>query len=307
MPEISVVMGVYNGKEGLRLTLHSVLSQTFEDFEFIVVDDGSTDCTPRVLEECASEDSRIVIVRQANKGLTNALIRGCSLACGDFIARQDAGDVSMPDRLSLQKQLLDSNPGAVMVASGAIFSAPEGEELFETTMPGIQLDKGIRQLSISHIKGPPHHGGTMFRRDAYLACGGYRPQFRVAQDIDLWLRLSERGICLGNPEVLYRASVEPGSISITRADEQLHFGTLAIRSALQRRNGQEESSLLDQSLPDSVNRPRITSHREADYYYFVASTLAKKNPVAARKYLAKTLELNRWHIKARIRSLGLMR
>lgn len=303
---ISVVMGVFNGGESLESTVKSVLRQTHDELEFIVVDDGSTDDTPEILDDLAAQDKRMVVLRQENRGLTQSLMRGCSAARGEFIARQDSGDESHASRLSTQLESMKRNPEAVMVACGAIFTTPDGDALYDSVLPGLQLDDGIRRLSATHIKGPPHHGGTMFRRKAYLACGGYRASFAVAQDIDLWLRMSELGTCLGNSQILYRASVEPNGISTTRSGEQRHFTKLAIRSAVLRRDGYEDTGIFEEPGFAPVTSNRSASRCRADYYYFVASTLSKRDPEAARRYLARALENNPWHWKARIRALQLV-
>ena len=201
LPQVSVVMSVYNGAGHLAETLDSVLSQQDCDFEFIVVDDGSSDNTATILDEYASRDTRLCVIHQENTGLTRALIRGCAEARGEFIARQDAGDISLPGRLKLQSDFLQKHPEAVMTGCAVQFTGPLHEPLYTASKPMLQLDAGFRILDIAHLSGPPHHGATMFRRDAYQKAGGYRAAFVVAQDIDLWLRLSEQGQCLGMAEV----------------------------------------------------------------------------------------------------------
>ena len=306
-PEISVVMGAYNEEASLEKTVRSVLSQSFRDFEFIIVNDGSTDRTANILDVLAKADARIRVKHRDNHGLTRSLIHGCSLARGEYIARQDAGDESLPRRLEVQLNCLRENPDAVMTGCGVDSVTPAGEVLYTNVRPGIQLDKGVRELAVDRIKGPPHHGGTMFRRDAYLESGGYRAQFRVAQDIDLWLRLSELGQCLGTEEVLYRAAIEPGSISITRGPDQFYFGELAIESARLRRAGKDDSGLFENLTPPSARGKAAESTSDADYYYFLGSTLMESNRPAARGYLTQALKDNPFHLKARLRRMGLLR
>ena len=96
-PEVSVVMSVYNGASNLAATMDSILSQEGVELEFIVVNDGSTDETGEILDDYARRDDRVRVIHQENTGLTRALIRGCAAATGEFIARQDAGDVSLPE------------------------------------------------------------------------------------------------------------------------------------------------------------------------------------------------------------------
>ena len=115
-PEVSVVMGVYNGGDSLSRTLESVLSQQGVDLEFIVVNDGSTDNTLSILNDYSEKDNRLRVLDQENSGLTRSLIRGCAEARGEFIARQDAGDISLPGRLRKQLDLIQKNPDVVLVS-----------------------------------------------------------------------------------------------------------------------------------------------------------------------------------------------
>lgn len=294
IPEVSVVMSVYNGAQALPSTLQSILTQENCEFEFIVVNDGSTDASGQVLDEWAARDARLRVIHQANTGLTRALIRGCAEARGVFIARQDCGDVSMPGRLAAQATMLRGAPGLVMVACGVLFTGPRGENLYAVVRPGAALQEGFAMLDVNRIKGPPHHGGTMFRRSAYVAAGGYRALFVVAQDIDLWLRLAEQGGCVGQPEVFYVASMEAGSISSRRRAEQFRLATLAIDCAVQRRTGQTDQPLLDTAamLPSPLANkasPGSLALEKARFFYFVGSCLRHTNPAAARHYFRRAV------------------
>src|SRR5215467_1447738 len=115
-PEVSVVMSVYNGASHLVATLDSILSQEGVEFEFIVVNDGSTDNSGQILDEYAQRDSRLRVIQQDNTGLTRALIRGCDAARGEFIARQDAGDISLPGRLKSQVIVLRDQEDCIFVS-----------------------------------------------------------------------------------------------------------------------------------------------------------------------------------------------
>lgn len=303
MVDVSVVMGVYNGGERLAATLDSVLSQEGCDFEFIVVDDGSTDSTPRVLQDRAALDGRLRVVTQANAGLTRALVAGCALARGRFIARQDCGDVSLSGRLSRQMALLDQAPDAVMIGSSVRFLGPEGERLFVSTREQDELQAGLAHLDVSRIQGPPHHGATLFRRDAYVRAGGYRPAFVVAQDIDLWLRLWELGVCVGDPEVVYEATMEAGSISSRRRSEQFRMAALAIECARARRSGLGDAALIE-SRP-AVTAPAAANPRleRARFFYFVGACLRASDARAARRYFWKSFREHPLMLKGLARSV----
>ena len=130
LPDISIVMSVYNGVDRLRETMESVLSQEGVSLEFIVIDDGSTDGCDVTLDNYARHDARVRIVHQENQGLTRALITCCEAASGKYIARQDAGDISMPNRLRLQKAVLDQHEDCAFVSCWTTIIGPRDEYLF---------------------------------------------------------------------------------------------------------------------------------------------------------------------------------
>lgn len=301
--QVSVVMSVYNGAAQLPETLDSVLSQRDCDLELIVVNDGSSDDSPGILDRYAAKESRLRVIHQRNTGLTLALATGCAEASGEFIARQDAGDISLPGRLVGQLGFLRSHPQAVMCCGGVRFVGPLREPLFQVQMPMEQLDKGLRQLSTGNFQGPPHHGATMFRADAYRQAGGYRLPFVVAQDIDLWLRLSEIGQCLGLTETMYEARVEMASISSRRRKDQLQMCALAIACTQARNEGRAEPLLADRALPTTSPARAMDGWERARFHYFVASCLRSTDPVAARRYYWMATRENPLHFKALLRSV----
>jgi glycosyltransferase involved in cell wall biosynthesis len=299
-PQVSVVMGVYNGGAELQETLDSVLGQERCDLELIVVDDGSTDGTPDLLHGWAADHPRLRVIRSGNnEGLTQALARGCSAARGEFIARQDCGDVSLPGRLARQVGVLRAHPAAVMTACAVRTLGPEREVLFVTASEGARLHEGLDPGRGRQVIGPPHHGGTLFRRSAYEAAGGYRPFFAVAQDIDLWLRLREQGACLGDAAVGYEARLAPGSISASRRAEQLRYAAIAQQCARLRERGQGDHTLL-QRPPLTPARGRAPDARRAraGFLYFVGSCLASTDPDAARRYYRRALREDPLHLRS---------
>jgi glycosyltransferase involved in cell wall biosynthesis len=305
MIDVSVVMSVFNGEGSLAATLESVLGQQGCRFELIVVDDGSTDATPRMLDAVAARDARVRVFHQPNAGLTRALARGCAEARGEFIARQDCGDISLPARLEQQWRHLEQHPETVMVACAVRFVGPGDEPLFVTSRPGSQLHAGLAMADVKRIQGPPHHGGTMFRRAAYLQAGGYRANFPVAQDIDLWLRLREVGRCEGLAHVGYQARLEAGSISARRRTEQIRFAALAIECARRRGQGQDEREVLAAQAAAGVTSrgPFRSSERfeRAKFLYFIASCLRQTDPAAAKRYYWKAFHEHPLMVKSLIR------
>src|SRR6185436_4545819 len=158
--------------DSLRETLDSILAQEGADFELIAVDDGSTDGSGEILDEYAARDSRVRVLHQENRGLTQALIAGCAAANGTFIARHDAGDRSASDRLRKQRALFDREPRLVLAACTTEITGPRGEHLY-FSRPDAVASQPIAIIDASkphgRVAGPVHHGSAMFRRDAYEA------------------------------------------------------------------------------------------------------------------------------------------
>src|SRR6266478_6464954 len=233
LPDISIVMSVYNGADRLRETMESVLSQEGVSLEFIVIDDGSTDGSDAILGNYARHDTRVRIMHQENQGLTRALIRGCEAARGKYIARQDAGDIALPNRLRLQKAVLDRHEDCVFASCWTSMIGPMDEYLFTSKGKGL-ASSPIRILSKKKeewvvTEGPTHHGSVMFRREAYVKAGGYRAAFYYAQDWDLWYRLAALGTFAMADKCLYRGRITPGSISSSSRDRQAAYARLSQR------------------------------------------------------------------------------
>jgi hypothetical protein len=287
-PEVSVVMSVYNGASTLAVTMDSILSQEGVELEFIVVDDGSTDRSGKILDDYARREDRVRVIHQGNTGLTRALIRGCALATGEFIARQDAGDLSLAGRLALQLDIFRNNPGVVMTSCGTRYVGPDGEVLYEVRQTGDELQRGLRCGRLKHLKGVSSHPSVMFRRKSYETTGGYRRQFKVAQDLDLWVRLSEVGICWATPDVLCEVRLDKNSISAGRRSEQISSAKVIVKCAEARRSGRDDSSIIEKWMGQRKWRqvfcwsPRRL--QEARFYYFIGSVLRHRDPKQAQVY-----------------------
>lgn len=299
-PEISIVMSVYNGAEHLRESVESILSQEGVDFEFIIVNDGSTDESGKILDEYAERDSRIKVIHQENTGLTKALIRGCSEAKGKYIARQDAGDVSLPGRLEKQAASLRNNKQVVLVSCATRFMGPQSEFLYDNFHANDATTKRLHPIDINNIKGPSHHGNTMFRKKEYELSGGYRHHFKVAQDWDLWTRLVEYGEYIILSDVLYQACLMPRSISSLHNKKQIKMFKLILECSDRRRNGQKEDSSLERAL--TLSQGEKKEHFQlARYYYFIGCCLHSQKSSRAPYYFWKAVRNNPMHVKAIIR------
>ena len=294
-------MSVYNGADNLLDSVQSVLSQQDADLEFIIVDDGSTDASGALLDEIAKTDPRVRVIHQNNSGLTKALIKGCAAAQGQYIARQDAGDVYLPGKLKKQIDVLNSEPDVALVSCGTRFLGPAGELLYEVVPNSLGATTRLLCLDASGLRGPSHHASVVFRRDRYHAVGGYRPQFYFAQDLDLWTRLAEVGRHFIIPELLFQAVFLPQSISGIQRKRQVELTRIILECSKRRRSGLSETEMLDQArqiVPCST-RPSKIDHANA--LYFIGSCLKKNKDPRARAYFRKAWRENRFHMKSALR------
>lgn len=295
-PEVSVVVSVYNGEDHLRVSLDSILSQEGVDLELVVVDDGSTDATLSILSEIATADQRVKVVHQENRGLTQALIQGCAHARGEFIARHDSDDLSLPGRLSKQIAFLRACPHVSFVSCWALALGPEDEVLFEIKRPADESE--ATELLRTHRQGPCGHGSVMFRRAAYESVGGYRHQFYYAQDADLWLRLSEVGVLAYIPETLYAYRVSPNTISSRYRAVQQALGELGHLCRRARESGEAEEAILSQA---ALLRPAVRGSALPDVLagdYFIGRCLISRRDPRARRYLWNVLKKRPWSLGA---------
>ena len=290
MPSVTVLMSVYNGEYHLREAVSNILRQTFTDFEFIIFNDGSTDGTQAILT--SYDDSRIILVQnETNLGLTRSLNKGLRLARGKYIARQDADDVSLPERLEKQVAFLERNPQVCLVGSAIAVLNSANEAVTELILP--TSDKELQSLLLK--RNPFCHGSVMLRRTSVEQLEGYRETFFRAQDYDLWLRLAEIGQVANLPEVLYQWRFAPEAVSVRHRREQMAYSTLAKQCARHRRRGIPEPSLetsllLKQrrvSLPAAWETRRI----QAGYYYHwgKAALVQRGQPTVARHHLHRSL------------------
>ncbi|MGH7354696.1 MAG: glycosyltransferase [Candidatus Rokuibacteriota bacterium] len=217
VPAVSVLMSVHNGAPWVRDAIASVLAQTERALELIVVDDGSTDDTAAVIAGATAGDRRVRVVRQAHAGLTKALNRALALATAPLVARLDADDVALPERLARQRAFLDAHPDVGLLGSACREVDTAGRELRVVSPP--TDDAAIRRALIR--RNPFVHSSVMLRRAVVTAAGGYDESLAVAQDYDLWMRLSRATRLANLAEPLVTRRLLPGRVTATRDDERL--------------------------------------------------------------------------------------
>ncbi|HXX82020.1 MAG TPA: glycosyltransferase [Thermodesulfovibrionales bacterium] len=298
-PDVSVVMSVYNDADHLRESIDSILSQEGVDFEFIVVNDGSTDGSKEILDEYTLKDKRIRVIHQGNHGLTRALIRGCTEAKGEYIARHDAGDISFPSRLGKQLSCLKSHPDATLVSCGTRFVGPGGEHLYDILQDSEEATSSLKNLTMKAIRGPSHHGSTFFPRRLYEKVGGYRAAFYFGQDLDLWIRLAEHGTHYVIPELLYQASITAESISSLYRKEQVQLTKLMLEAAAARRRNMSELHILEKAHSIQPNLKRMRSPlAQAKGFYFIGACLRRRGSPKAGFYFKAAIKACPIHLRS---------
>jgi glycosyltransferase involved in cell wall biosynthesis len=194
-PTISVIMPVYNVEKYLAEAVDSILSQSFDDFEFIIVDDGSSDNTFAMVKEYAAKDSRITAIKnEKNLGIVKSLNKALEIAKGRYIARMDGDDICLPDRFKVQVEYLDNHSDIALVYSDPIFIDENSRIMCRPFRP--PFDLVIRLIEPHRCNFVPHDS-VMFRRSILSVLGGYNETYKGAEDADMWVRMRESGFLFG--------------------------------------------------------------------------------------------------------------
>lgn len=184
-PSLSVLMAVCNDKKYLRYSVNSILEQTYTDFEFVIIDDGSSEDIESIVKEFS--DPRILFKRIKNRGLAGALNYGLELCSGKWIARMDSDDLSVPERFEVQMNYLRKHPHVDVLGSSSVYFDDSGKILFELIPP--EDDQRIKELLDLH--NPVNHSSVIFSKDKIINAGGYDEKFGVYEDFELWFRLKD--------------------------------------------------------------------------------------------------------------------
>lgn len=223
IPKLSVVTSVFNAQEFLEESLNSVFSQDFEDFEIIIVNDGSTDQTQEIINKFKTESRLVLLNNKYNEGVPYSRNRAFLAAKGEYIAIHDADDISLPQRFEKQVNYLDAHPYITVVGSHAYRIGQNGEFMGYMSYPPEDTQNAfrvIRQFKLNPIIDP----SSAFRRAPILDVGGYRmePEIATAQDFDLWCRLLVNGYQIYNfQEPLIKYRINPHGVTRIKKQEQI--------------------------------------------------------------------------------------
>jgi len=276
-PAISVVMPVYNAEDFVAETMESILAQSFGDFEFICIDDGSKDKSLAVMEEYSRRDPRVKIISRPNTGLVPALNEGLAASRGKYVARIDSDDLSAPERFKLQYDRMEAEPDLVALGSNAFAMDEAGNLLgaYDNPLTHEEIEK-------AHLAGMSsiHHPAVMLRPEAVRKVGGYRKETWPCEDFDLWMRLGEIGRLANLPERLLTKRLMSSSIVATTLDRQEAKQRLVLQETWLRRQ-----------LPGEPTMPRRELDSPGDLFRQWGWMALKAGFVGtSRRYALKTLK-----------------
>jgi glycosyltransferase involved in cell wall biosynthesis len=282
-PLVSVVMSVYNTEKYLTESINSILNQTYTDFEFIIVNDGSNDNSLEIIN--SFHDTRIVIINQSNTGLAKALNNGIKLAKGKYIARMDADDISNKDRIEKQVVFLNENPQYVVIGSNATFIDMQSNRLYDSNY--FLNDNEIRdRLPLS----PFFHSSTMFKKNIFEEIGGYNEKIKHHfEDRILWNQMAKLGK-LGNlPETLISYRLVPNSISNKKSEKFKIFDEIC-NKIIETGNVTEK----DLKIISKLSESQTDSEKLANYHLRLGKIYLENNfnRQKAIFHLTKTLSIH---------------
>ncbi len=281
-PPVTVLMPAYNAGLYIREAIDSVLQQTFTDFELLIVNDGSTDDTEALIRSYS--DPRIRIFSQENQGVTGALNRGLQLARGKYIARFDADDICYPDRLAVQYDFMEANPGCVLLGGASDYIDKDGHYLFEwqpSAYESEQLRKEIRTTC------PFDHPTVMYVREVALEAGGY-PQGAIHfEDHLFWTRFFDFGTVANLSKPLIRHRFNPGSVTIDEKWRGPEFKRIKYTSVANGYITEGDAA----RLKEIVRTQDVAKYKDAAYYTMIAKKYLwnRHEPFKARLHLHKAI------------------
>lgn len=288
---ITVLMPAFNAAPYISQAIESVLQQTFEDFELIIVNDGSTDTTEEIIN--SYNDPRIRLMSQSNKGVAEALNTGLMAAKGKYIARVDADDICMPERLQIQYEFFQKNPEYVLVASDVDYMDEQGNFVFKF----YNTDFGYSNEEINkrfYKYCPFIHSSVMYRAEPIKAVGGYN-KFAIAfEDYFLWSKILGAGKVCNLPFSLMKIRLNISSVTVDDRDypkEFLEIKKKAIETGILT---VVEAERLKNSYQSIDKKARVKS-----YYFLLAKKYLWDNycPKLARENIMQVMKLNPFSLK----------
>jgi glycosyltransferase involved in cell wall biosynthesis len=248
-PLVSVLMCVFNAENYLDEAIESILQQTFSDFEFIILDDGSKDNSLKIIQKHAARDRRIRVISRENRGIIPSRNELLAESKGEYVAVMDADDIALPNRFNLQVQYLRSHQEVLGVGGNYHVIDSKGRFLTTFSLPETN-DEIQKMMLVGHTA--ILHPTSMFRSNAIKAIGGYDPDYHLVEDLDLWLRLGEKG--------------QIANLNVPVLKYRLHGNSISEQNGLQQRDNDRKA------CEAAWKRRGITVKYEADSAWRPSST-----------------------------------
>jgi len=277
-PLLSVLMPVYNAETYLSAAVKSILEQSYNNFDFIIINDGSTDNSLEILQNFSKKDKRIKLFSRENKGLVQTLNEGLAIIHTPFVARMDADDIALPTRFEKQMQYLIKNNDCLLLGTKVIVIDTDGDEICEmgNYFSHQEIDRGLLEEKGQFI----YHPSVIFRKAIVDQLGGYRKEYPHVEDLDLFLRISELGKIENLREPLLKYREHFNKVGHLHRNEQMTEINDVIKETYARRK------LTYKKTPISPS----PIHNEIDSWKIWAWWALKAGNVkSARKYMLKSL------------------
>ncbi|HEY9197103.1 MAG TPA: glycosyltransferase [Mucilaginibacter sp.] len=285
IPQITVLMPAYNAERYIVAAIESVLGQTFTDFELLIVNDGSTDDTEKLIRSI--DDPRIVLICQDNKGVAQALNNGLKYARAQYIARFDADDICYPERLRIQYDFMQANPEYSVIGSAADYIDMDGNYLFTHKPPAFDNDE-LQQLKYSVC--PFIHSCVFYKKDMVIGKGGYNEHAYTFEDHFLWVNILKDQKACNLPQSLIQVRLNPESVTIDEKWRPRKFRDIKYTTLKNRAISEMEGSLLVQ-MEQKQYSAKI---KQGSYYAMCGKKLLVNNfqPQKARTHVAKAISIS---------------
>lgn len=236
-PTVSVIMPVYNGAEYLRPAINSILNQTFKDFEFIIINDGSSDNTPEIIN--SYKDPRIRAIHQENMGVARSLNNGIKLARGKYIRRHDADDESLPGHIESQVKFMEEHTDFDLISDQIAYMTDRGKRALKFVNPREDFFQGRKWVDVDYLTylkfRPVIHATILAKTKVLQEMGGYRTEFVTSEDVDLWLRILDHHKIAVLNQCMYFVRLNATSITVRKKSSVNFYREKAIEFAAERR------------------------------------------------------------------------
>jgi glycosyltransferase involved in cell wall biosynthesis len=286
--KVTVLMPCYNAGGYIAEAIGSVLTQTFRDFELLIINDGSSDNSADIIR--SFNDERIILIEQEQQGIAAALNKGLSHARASYIARFDADDICFNERLEKQYRFMQEHPGCIVVGSAADYIDHNGRYVF-THRPAAITNAEIQALPFYTC--PFIHASVMYKKESITGTG-YNMHAHSFEDHLLWQQLKTKGKMYNMPEQLLQVRLNPGSVTIDERKRPGAFHRIKTNALQSGTISRQEGDKLQRL----INGQNNTAVKQGAYYSLLAKKFLWNNydPVRARQHMKTAIALNNFDI-----------